>query len=88
VESEENQTTVSLSSHSPWKSLNRDFHIPTAPTAVPSFQNRTTKPRKDPSLYPPHGHRSGSSFNENMLVAGDPNRMGIEVFPTEIAKLL
>jgi hypothetical protein len=32
MESEENQKQVSLSSHSPWKSL-CDSHIPTAPAA-------------------------------------------------------
>jgi len=32
MEREENQKRVSLSSHSPWKSL-RDSHIPTAPAA-------------------------------------------------------
>jgi hypothetical protein len=32
MESEENQKRVSLSSHSPWKSL-CDSHIPTAPAA-------------------------------------------------------
>jgi len=33
MESEENQTQVSLSSHSPWKSL-RDSHIPSTPTTT------------------------------------------------------
>ena len=34
MENEENQRQVSLVSHSPWKSPERDFHIPTAPATI------------------------------------------------------
>src|SRR5437762_1943998 len=44
MESEENQTQVSLPSHSPWKSL-RDSHIPTAPTTSP-FTKKQPKKRR------------------------------------------
>jgi len=50
VETEENQTQVSLSSHRPWKSL-LDFHIPTEPITFPFFPPETNQKnhRKEPS---------------------------------------
>jgi hypothetical protein len=42
MENEENPKAVSLVSHRPWKSL-RDFHISTAPTAVPSSLKTKTE---------------------------------------------
>jgi hypothetical protein len=42
MESAENRKPVSLSSHSPWKSL-RDSHIPTAPAALPLSQIKSQK---------------------------------------------
>jgi hypothetical protein len=42
MESAENRKSVSLSSHSPWKSL-RDSHIPTAPAALPLSQIKSQK---------------------------------------------
>ena len=54
VESEENQTAVSLSFHSPWKSL-RDSHIPAAPT-IAAFSSKTQNQKgaqpDPPSPYP------------------------------------
>jgi hypothetical protein len=50
MDAEENQTQVSLSAHSPWKSL-RDSHIPTAPTkAVEKWKNKNGFP-----TFPLHG---------------------------------
>src|ERR1700687_1786952 len=53
MESEENQTQVSLPSHNPWKSL-RDSHIPTAPTTSFLSQKKTQerRPRRG-SLHSP-----------------------------------
>jgi hypothetical protein len=63
VESEENQTAVSLPSHRPWKSL-RDSHIPTASTIASLAIKKPNSERTH--SYPPPTRPSGSSFGENM----------------------
>jgi hypothetical protein len=63
VETEENQTTVSLCFHRPWKSLG-DSHISTATTTAPYLPNKT---RKELTAFRPYFIPSGSFFNEKML---------------------
>jgi hypothetical protein len=65
---EENQTQVSLDSHSPWKSL-RDSHIPTAPATVylPKTKSKPN-PRKETQTRIASLPLSGSFFDENMLL--------------------
>lgn len=68
VEREENQTAVSLSFPSPWKSLTRFPHSHSADDCGFLLKTQT---RKDPSPIRLHLIRSGSSFNEKMLFAKD-----------------
>lgn len=70
MEIEENQKTVSLASHRPWKSL-RDSHISTASATSPLFPKSNRYHRlveRSPYLVPViPASPLGSSFNWNVL---------------------
>ena len=75
MEIEENQKTVSLASHRPWKSL-RDSHISTASATSPLFPKSNRYHRlveRSPYLVPViPASPLGSSFNWNVLLPMRP----------------
>ena len=82
MDAEENQKQVSLTAHSPWKSL-RDSHIPTAPTSRGKVENQRrvshfpacclglSKTQKGGLVADRFAPASGSFFGEKMLGASE-----------------